>query len=103
MMAGILVIWGMGSVLGPPVAGLFMIFVPGGAGLFVFAAVALTVLCVLCLSRMAIAPPAPVEGREPFSVSPATSLAIAELDPRGEDIQPDLFSGLLPNNQQEPV
>ena len=103
MMAGILVIWGIGSVLGPPVAGVFLILVPGGAGLFVFAALALAVLCALCLSRIAVAPPAPAEGREPFSVSPATSLAIAELDPRGEEIQSDLFSGHVPNVQQEPV
>ena len=101
MMAGILVIWGIGSVLGPPVAGVFLILVPGGAGLFVFAALALAVLCALCLSRIAIAPPAPDEEREPFSVSPATSLAIAELDPRGEEIQSDLFSGHVPNVQQE--
>jgi len=92
MMAGILVIWGIGSVLGPPAAGVFLMFAPGGAGLFVFAAIALFVLCILCLSRVAIAPPAPADGREPFSVSPATSLAIAGLDPRGDETQPDLFS-----------
>ena len=101
MMVGILVIWGIGSVLGPPVAGVFLILVPGGAGLFVFAALALAVLCALCLSLIAIAPPAPDEEREPFSVSPATSLAIAELDPRGEEIQSDLFSGHVQNVQQE--
>ncbi len=92
MMAGILVIWGIGSVIGPPVAGTFMMFVPGGAGLFVFAALALFILFVLSLSRVAIAPPVPASGREPFKVSPATSLAIAEFDPRGDEAQPDLFA-----------
>lgn len=92
MMACVLVVWGIGSVLGPPVAGLFMQFVPGGSGLFVFAAIVLTGLAILCLSRAAASPPAPAEGREPFTVSPATSLAIAEFDPRGDDFQPDLFS-----------
>jgi len=103
MMAGILVIWGIGSVLGPPVAGVFLVFVPGGAGLFVFAAISLSGLCILCLSRVAASPPAPAEGREPFSVSPATSLAIAGLDPRGDETQPDLFSVQAPNSQQEPA
>ncbi|MBA3069226.1 MAG: MFS transporter [Hyphomonas sp.] len=103
MMAGILVIWGIGSVIGPPVAGIFLMFVPGGAGLFVFAAVALTGLCVLCFSRVAVAPPVPAHEREPFSVSPATSLAIAEFDPRGDEIQPDLFFSQTPNIQQEPA
>lgn len=103
MMAGILVIWGIGSVLGPPVAGIFLAFVPGGAGLFVFAAISLSVLCILCLSRVAASPPAPAEAREPFSVSPATSLAIAEFDPRGDEIQPDLFFNQAPNSQQEPA
>lgn len=103
MMAGILVIWGIGSVIGPPVAGVFLMFVPGGAGLFVFAAITLSGLCILCLSRIAVAPPVPAGGREPFSVSPATSLAIAEFDPRGDETQPDLFSGHAPNGQQEPA
>ncbi len=103
MMAGILVIWGIGSVLGPPVAGVFLVFVPGGAGLFVFAAISLSGLCILCLSRVAASPPAPAEAREPFSVSPATSLAIAGLDPRGDEAEPDLFSVQAANSQQEPA
>lgn len=93
MMAGILVIWGIGSVIGPVVAGTFLQLVPGGGGLFLFAALALGGLTLACLSRIAISPPPPEEAREPFTVSPATSLAIAEFDPRGESVQPDLFSG----------
>ncbi|HEX9595403.1 MAG TPA: MFS transporter [Anaerolineales bacterium] len=103
MMAGILVIWGIGSVIGPPIAGIFMTFMPGGAGLFVFAALALSVLCILCLSRIATAPPVPTDGREPFKVSPATSLAIAEFDPRGDETQLDLFAGQVSPGQPEPV
>lgn len=83
MMAGILVIWGFGSVAGPVLAGGLMQVVPGGGGLFLFASVALGTLCVLSLSRLAISPGVPPGAREPFSVSPATSLAIAEFDPRG--------------------
>ncbi len=101
MMAGILVIWGIGSVIGPPVAGVFLNFVPGGSGLFVFAAIVLFGLCCLCLSRVAVAAPVAADGREPFRVSPATSLAIAEFDPRGDEIQPDLFSGQAQDQPQE--
>lgn len=102
MMAGILVIWGLGSVTGPVVAGAMMQLVPGGGGLFVFAAIALTCLALLSLSRMAITPPVPPAARAPFSVSPATSLAIAEFDPRGGD-QPDLFAAPASHGQQEPA
>lgn len=92
MMAGILVVWGIGSVIGPILAGGFLQLLPGGAGLFIFAALALGGLTFACLSRVAVSPPVPTEAREPFAVSPATSLAIAEFDPRGEPEQPDLFS-----------
>lgn len=93
MMAGILVVWGIGSVIGPLIAGGFLQLIPGGGGLFLFAGLALAVLTIACLSRAAVSAPVPSEAREPFSVSPATSLAIAEFDPRGEPDQPDLFSG----------
>lgn len=94
MMAGILVIWGIGSVIGPIVAGSFLQVIPGSSGLFLFAALALGGLTLVCLSRAAISPPPPDAAREPFSVSPATSLAIAEFDPRGEPAQPDLFDSV---------
>lgn len=83
MMAGILVIWGLGSIVGPVVAGGIMSWLPGGTGLFAFAGLSLTALSIICLSRIAVSPPVPPEAREPFTVSPATSLAIAEIDPRG--------------------
>lgn len=104
MMAGILVIWGIGSVIGPLIAGAFLQLLPGGSGLFLFAGLALAGLAVACLSRAAISAPVPTEEREPFSVSPATSLAIAEFDPRGEpdqSNQPDLFAGPMPASPQE--
>lgn len=103
MMAGILVIWGIGSVIGPLIAGLFLQLIPGGGGLFLFSGFALAGLAVACLSRAAVSAPVPVEAREPFSVSPATSLAIAEFDPRGESDQPDLFTGLTDPGPQETV
>lgn len=101
MMAGILVIWGIGSVIGPIAAGLFLQILPGGAGLFVFAALALGALTLACLSRAAIAPPVPAGEREPFNVSPATSLAIAGIDPRGEPVPADPIADAGPAAPQE--
>lgn len=103
MMAGILVIWGLGSVAGPALAGGLMQLVPGGGGLFLFASVALGALCVLSLSRLAITPGVPPDAREPFSVSPATSLAIAEFDPRGAPDQSAPSSAPPVPGQQEPA
>lgn len=103
MMAGILVIWGIGSVTGPLVAGVFLQILPGGVGLFLFAALALGGLCLACLSRIAITPSVPVDQREPFTVSPATSLAIAEFDPRGSEEQSDLFIRPAQPGPQEPA
>ena len=100
MMAGILVIWGIGSVIGPLIAGGFLQIIPGGGGLFLFAGLALAGLAIACLSRVAVSPPVPTQAREPFSVSPATSLAIAEIDPRGEPEQPDLFYGATSGPQE---
>ena len=103
MMAGILVVWGIGSVAGPVAAGGAMQIFQGGAGLFAFAALMLAGLAFLCLSRAAISPQPPVEAREPFSVSPATSLAIAEFDPRGDadEGQLDLFAASAPPPTEE--
>ncbi|MEZ5939466.1 MAG: MFS transporter [Hyphomonadaceae bacterium] len=91
MMAGILVTWGLGSIAGPLVAGAVMSVGFGPSGLFVFAAFALAGMAAFMLVRSA-AREAPVEEtKEPFGAAPATSLAIAELDPRGTDEQFELF------------
>ena len=91
MMAGILLIWGIGSVAGPAIAGVIMNLGPGAPGLFIFAGIALALLAVSMLSRTVRIAPVPAGEKEPFGVAPATSLAIAEFDPRGDDTQFDLF------------
>ena len=91
MMAGILLIWGIGSVAGPAVAGLIMSIGFGAPGLFLFACLMLAWLAVSMLSRAVRSAPVPDIEKEPFGVAPATSLAIAEFDPRGDSGQYDLF------------
>ncbi len=93
MMAGILAIWGFGSVIGPPVAGIAMSLEFGSTGLFVFAGLALAALGVSMFTRAVRTDPVPEDEKEPFAVAPATSYAIPEFDPRGEDDgQLDLFA-----------
>lgn len=92
VMAGILMTWGMGAVIGPVLAGLVMSAGPGGPGLFLFAAVGLAALSLAAGWRAVFIRPVPEEEKEPFQTVPATTFAIAELDPRGEDGQLELFA-----------
>lgn len=92
VMAGILMIWGAGAVIGPVVAGYVMSLRAGGAGLFLFAAIGLALLTILTSSRAILTRPVPPEEKEPFNVAPATTFAVAEIDPRGENAQLDLFT-----------
>lgn len=94
MMAGILTIWGIGSVAGPLLAGLAMNAGFGGAGLFAFAGVLLGLLALSMSMRSVRSDPAPEDDKAPFGAAPATSYAIAEFDPRGDEEQLDLFSNL---------
>lgn len=92
MMAGILMIWGVGSVAGPVLAGFAMSFGLGSVGLFLFAAAMLGLLAISMFTRAVRAAPVPGEDKEPFRAVPATTYVIAEFDPRGDDEQLDLFS-----------
>ena len=81
MMAGILVIWGIGSIMGPIVAGLVMSTPLGAPGLFAFASASLALLAATMFTRTVNKAPVPDEEKEPFN------------DPRGEheNEQFDLF------------
>lgn len=92
MMAGILVVWAVGALAGPLLAGLAMSSPLGPGGLFAYAAAGLLVLPITMFVRRVRAPAASLEEKSPFSVSPATSVALAGLDPRDDsDPQLDLF------------
>lgn len=93
MMAGILVIWGIGSIIGPLLAGAVMSTALGAPGLFAFAAAALALLSLTMFTRVVNVPATDEDEKEPFNAAQATSLALSELDPRGEETneQFDLF------------
>ncbi len=93
MMAGILVIWGIGSIAGPLLAGGVMSTQLGASGLFAFAAAALALLAATMFTRAVNVAAVTDDEKEPFNATQATSLALSELDPRGEETneQFDLF------------
>ncbi len=100
MMAGILMMWGVGSLAGPLMAGAAMASPLGSSGLFALSAVGLTVLTVAMVYRRTQQSPVRREDKEAFAPSSATSLVGAEINPMGEDAQPDLFD---PHRPSPPV
>ncbi len=102
MMAGILVLWGIGSIVGPILSG-FVMTPLGGPGLFFFAAAALALLAALMFTRIVNAVPVASDDKEPFNATQATSLALSDLDPRGEQAneQFDLFLAWMASEETD--
>ena len=102
MMAGILVLWGIGSIVGPILSG-FVMTPLGGPGLFFFAAAALALLAALMFTRIVNAVPVASDDKEPFNATQATSLALSDLDPRGEQTneQFDLFLAWMASEETD--
>ena len=93
MMASILVVWAVGAIIGPAIAGGLMSSPLGSGGLFAYAAVGLACLVASMLVRKASSPATEAADKSPFAVAPATSPARGQLDPRADDDpQLDLFS-----------
>lgn len=103
MMAGILVIWGIGSIVGPVIAGIVMSTPLGTPGLFAFASAALGLLAATMFTRTVNKPAVPDEEKAPFNATQTTSLALSELDPRGEDTneQFDLFLSWMASTETD--
>jgi len=80
--SGLLLAWAAGSVIGPTMATLLMDAL-GPAMLFFYAAAVSAALTGFVLWRMTKRAARPASEREPFVNLPATSPALAELDPRG--------------------
>ena len=75
----------------------------GGEGLFFFAAGALALLAALMFTRIVNTVPVDLEDKEPFNATQATSLALSDLDPRGEDTseQFDLFLAWMASQETD--
>lgn len=85
MMAGILVVWAIGALAGPLIAGLVMTSPLGPSGLFAYAGAALLLLTIAMFLRRAETPAVPRADKSPFAIAPATSTSMAQLDPRADD------------------
>jgi MFS family permease len=84
IMAAVLFTWALGGALGPLLAGVLMTIGLGGAGLFLFNAVVLSVLTFLLIRRRVVAPSPKRNEKSAFSPAQATSVAASELDPRAD-------------------
>ena len=82
VIAGLLFLWAGGSVFGPILAGLIAESALGLGGVFAFSLVGM-VLLIAAMTWRTQARPRP-ETPAPFENAPATSVAAAEIDPRGE-------------------
>ncbi|WP_300544602.1 MFS transporter [Maricaulis sp.] len=84
MMSGILMIWALGSMIGPLSAGAVM-NVAGASGLFLFAAVALIALAAIMLFRRTGKAPVLENQKGDFEPTSATSVAVYELTEIGSE------------------
>ncbi len=91
MMAGILIIWSMGSIIGPLAGGAVMSLGLGPRGLFIYAGIGMALMTIFVLARSRVSDAVPVEDKGPFVPTQTTSLVLAEMDIRGDDEQFDLF------------
>jgi MFS family permease len=87
-MAGMLLVWAAGNVVGPLIAGAVMQSPLGDRGLFLYASLGLAALTAAMIRRTYVREPVGLEGREPFAPVQASSIAAAELDPRVVDAPP---------------
>jgi MFS family permease len=81
VIAGLLVVWAAGNIVGPLFAG-FVMQGLGPPGLFVYAGIGSLILAAAMVRRSSDREPVPAAEREPFATVQASSLAAAELDPR---------------------
>lgn len=85
MMAGMLIVWAAGAMVGPFLAGLLMDSPLRERGLFCFAAAGLAFLAFAMVRRRAARSAPETEMKTPFQPAPATSPAVADLDPRADE------------------
>lgn len=102
MMAGILMLWSIGSIVGPILGGAAMSVGLGPRGLFIYAGIGMAGLTAVMMMRARSSEATPTEDKEPFAPTQTTSIYIAELDSRGAGEQMDLFRDIDPPPEDEP-
>ncbi|MEO1038967.1 MAG: MFS transporter [Pseudomonadota bacterium] len=79
--SGMLMVWALGAIIGPVLAGAAFNSPLGERGLFLFAAVFCVALAAVMTWRARVRGPAPEAEREPFVNLQATSAQLAEIHP----------------------
>jgi len=82
-----LVAWASGAAIGPSLAAPLLDLI-GPAGLFLYAAAVASALALFVAWRIGRRAPVPPQARESFVSVPATSPALAEIDPRVPERSP---------------
>jgi len=82
LMSGLLFVWALGSVIGPPLAGFAMGTPLGPGGLFVFSALFSLALIVAMVWRREARTRVPKADREDWEMTRPTSLTGQDIDPR---------------------
>ncbi len=84
MMSMMLMVWALGSVLGPLIAGIVMQSALGASGLFAFASACLGVLMFMMMFRRIEQAPVPDQDQTDWQPAMPAGLPGGELDPRTE-------------------
>lgn len=84
VMSGLLFVWALGSVIGPPLSGFAFGATESGGGLFLLAGVYSFALTASMIWRKSARAAPKDEVQEPWSNAQPTSVAAAKIDPRGE-------------------
>lgn len=82
IMSGLLFVWALGSVIGPPLSGVAFRLPFTQGGLFLLAAIMSVLLIFSMLWRRAARKEAPKEAQEPWKITLPTTGGGAEIDPR---------------------
>ncbi|WP_084420725.1 MFS transporter [Henriciella litoralis] len=84
VMTGLLFVWAVGSVVGPPLSGLAFRLPFTDGGLFLLAAILSTVLTISMLWRRAKRQEPPRDAQEPWNITLPTMATTGEIDPRAD-------------------
>ncbi len=99
--AGLILAYGIGAIVGPPVASGLMHFL-GPVGLFVYFGMSGLLIALFAFWRITRREAMPVEDRDPFQVVTRTTTLATELHPSAEPEEPTLDLVMPENGEREP-